>query len=145
MRRLLSALLAVGLLLRQTAVAQPVLPVAGARIANSAAMGYPTVLAALQGLKAKPGVTMSISRGRGWIVAKEPASHSVWSFTPEGNYAYPAVVRQRVWQEAGQVFIETVALCEAAKPKCDRLVHQFERESEQLKALLLRTQASNQK
>jgi hypothetical protein len=72
-----------------------------------------------------PGV--SITQPDGWTIAVEPGTKAIWSFTPAGHYAYPAVVRREVKQRDGNVYVDTVALCQAEKAACDRLIRDFER------------------
>lgn len=89
------------------------------------AIGYPSVEEALQALRAKPGVTI-VTRPDGWIIATEPKVYAQWSFTPEGHYAHPAVMRRLVQQRPGdEVYVETSALCESSKVSCDRLMAEF--------------------
>jgi len=59
---------------------------------------------------------------------------AIWSFTPEGHYAYPAVVKRELKQNAqGGAFIEMTALCEATKDACDRLIGEFQKLNGQAK------------
>jgi hypothetical protein len=94
-------------------------------------LGYATVAAALAGLQASPGVT--ISSQNGWTVAIDAKSNAVWSFTPAGDAAYPAVVRRQVVNDKdGGASIEMSVLCEASKDACDNLVRTFERMNRQV-------------
>jgi hypothetical protein len=89
-------------------------------------LGYKTVAAALGGLKSTPGVSITVTQPDGWTTAVEPATKAVWSFTPVGHYAYPAVVRREVKQRDGGTYVETVALCQAEKIPCDNLIREFQ-------------------
>lgn len=112
----------------------------------AAKLGYPTVAAALEGLKARPGVSVTTTKPDGWIIATEPTTKALWSFAPEGHYAYPAVVRREVKErEGGEVYIEMVALCQAAKEPCDRLIREFQELNERLRANLQRGTAGQQR
>jgi hypothetical protein len=64
-------------------------------------LGYPTVAEALTSLKAKSGVSVSVTKPDGWTIITEPAPVlAVWSFAPEGHYAYPAVVRRAIARDS---------------------------------------------
>jgi hypothetical protein len=117
----LIATLFAGAAVAQTAVAPPELaPGAQSNI------GYSTVAEALEALKAKPGVTLSVTQPDAWVIISEPDRRTVWSFTPESHYAYPAVVKRTIKVDAnGNVFVETGALCQAQKAPCDRLIQEF--------------------
>jgi hypothetical protein len=79
---------------------------------------YPTVSAALAALKAKPGVQFTTNDG--WTVAND-TDGAIWSFTPAGHYANPAVGRRTLHQQQGGFFVRTEILCQAQKAACDRL------------------------
>jgi hypothetical protein len=115
MRRLLPLL---GLMLATTAAAaQP------ANNPSASKIGYPSVAAALDGLRAKSGV--KLSNQSGFTVIEEPATHTLWTFTPAGHPAHPAVVRRAIVKEGDDLFVDMDVKCEAAKPACDKLVAEF--------------------
>jgi hypothetical protein len=91
-------------------------------------LGYATVAGALTSLKTKSGVSVSVTKPDRWTIITEPAPvNAVWSFAPDGHYAYPAVVRRAVVRDStGHVSMEMTALCEAAKEPCDRLMREFQ-------------------
>lgn len=90
-------------------------------------VGFKTVDEALAFLKTKPTVTFTVTKPDDWLIANDTSPFTVWSFTPEGHYAYPAVVKREVKQNAqGGVFIEMTALCQAEKEPCDRLIQEFQ-------------------
>ncbi len=90
-------------------------------------IGYASVGEALEALKAKPGVTI-VTRPDGWVIATEPRPYAQWSFTPEGHYAHPAVVRRVILQKpGGEVYVETAALCGAEQAACEKLMAEFRR------------------
>ena len=86
-------------------------------------VGYPTVAAALEAMRAKRGVNVSIQSG--WTIIEDRANLTLWSFTPAGHPAYPAVVRRVMTQKDGAWFVTMGVLCEAAKSACDKLVLEF--------------------
>ena len=90
---------------------------------HSAALGYPSAAAALEGLKKKPGVTISVQGG--WTIAADRSTNTVWSFTPPGHPAHPSVVRRTVVEKDGSIHVRTNVLCKAAKPTCDKLAADF--------------------
>jgi hypothetical protein len=59
--------------------------------------------------------------------------YAIWSFTPEGHYAHPAVVRRTVKQANGMVYVEMSALCQAAKEPCDRLMREFQQLNQRMR------------
>jgi hypothetical protein len=102
-------------------------------------IGYPTVQAALTTLKAKPGVR--IRNQRGWTMIEDQESkdaYDVWAFAPQGDPAYPAVVKRVIYKQDGQVFIKMAALCESTQTACDALVGKFKAMNDQIKAEIVR-------
>lgn len=103
--------------------------------ATRSSIGYASVHEALASLKAKPGANISVTKPDGWIIVNESSpAFAIWSFTPEGHYAYPAVVRRTLGQSNGRVQVMTAALCEAAKQPCDRLIQEFEQLNEKMRS-----------
>ena len=99
-------------------------------------LGYPTVAAAMEGLRAKPGVKSSVQSG--WLVFEDGDARAVWSFPPSGHPAYPTAIRRRVVQDSSDISIEMGVRCEAAKPACDAVVAEFERLNGSLRQQLKR-------
>ena len=92
---------------------------------NGRGVGYPTVAAALEALKARSDV--KISARDGWTIIEDPKERALWSFVPAGHPAYPAVVKRAVVVKAdGMASIWTGALCQAEKTPCDRLMADFQ-------------------
>jgi hypothetical protein len=91
-------------------------------------VGYSSVPEALAALKAKAGVNVTTTKPDGWVIITEPTpAFAIWSFTPEGHYAHPAVVRRVIKQDStGGVGVEMTALCQAEKEPCDRLIREFQ-------------------
>ena len=97
--------------------------------APKSTIGYPTAEAALAALKAKPGVTFAAQDG--WTIATDDADNAVWSFPPERDPAYPAVVRRQMAPgPKGSISVQMDVLCSASKTACDDLVRAFERMNE---------------
>jgi len=92
---------------------------------------YPTAAQALEALRAKPGVDISVQSG--WTVIEDRATLSVWSFTPAGHRAYPAAIQRKVVQEGGNLFVKMSVLCEAPKPDCDAVVTEFTKLNERVR------------
>jgi hypothetical protein len=86
-------------------------------------IGYPSVAAALEALRARPDV--SISEQDGWTIVNDAPNNTVWSFTPPGHPAHPAAVKRVVVEKAGAIYIDMSALCGAEKRACDQLVEEF--------------------
>lgn len=93
-------------------------------------IGFATVAAALDALKARSDVTVS-DRG-GWTIIEDRAAKAFWSFTPLGHPAHPAAVKRTIVSRDGNLAIEMGVLCQAAKPACDRLVAEFQQLNEQM-------------
>lgn len=108
-------------------------PASAASSPASPAIGHATVQETLQALKAQEGVNFTTTKPDGWVIAARPLSDTYWSFTPPGHFAYPAVVRRQIRQHEGNVSVETVSLCEADKPSCDRLDAEFRAYNEELR------------
>ena len=103
--------------------------------APKSTVGYPTAEAALAALRAKPGITFAEQDG--WTIATDDADNAVWSFPPERDPAYPAVVRRQMTPgPKGSVSVQMDVLCSASKTACDDLVRAFERMNEEVKAQL---------
>jgi hypothetical protein len=84
---------------------------------------YKSVADALEGLRAKSGVDISIQGG--WTIAHEASRHALWSFTPSAHPVHPTVVKRTVIERDGQVFIDMDVICQARKEPCDALVREF--------------------
>jgi hypothetical protein len=84
---------------------------------------YESPADALVALRSKPGVEISVQGG--WTIAYEPASHVIWSFTPEKHAAYPSVIKRAIVEKDGSVFINMDVKCKASKEICDELVRDF--------------------
>ncbi len=87
-------------------------------------IGYPTVAAALEAVKAKPGVRVFVQEG--WTVIAEPGGLTLWSFAPPGHPAHPTVVRRELKQQAnGAWYVYQRVLCQAHKASCDKINAEF--------------------
>jgi hypothetical protein len=93
---------------------------------SQSTIGYPTPDAALAALHAKPAVEFSTQDG--WTIASDPDTNTVWSFPPQRDPAYPAVVRRQMTPAPdGKVVVQMDVQCSATKAACDDLVRAFER------------------
>jgi hypothetical protein len=81
---------------------------------------YPSVAAALETIRTKSGVKVTIQSG--WTVVQDEASATVWSFTPPSHPAYPAALRRSIIEHDGAFVVKSDAMCEAEKPACDQLM-----------------------
>jgi hypothetical protein len=91
-----------------------------------AGIEFKTVAAALEKIRAKPGVAISVTTPDSWIIVSESGGMVVWSFAPATHPAYPAVVRRAiVVGPDGVLRIETSGLCEAEQAPCDKLMSEF--------------------
>ncbi len=92
---------------------------------------YPTAAQALEALRAKPGVNVSVQSG--WTVIEDRATLSVWSFTPADHRAHPAAIQRKIVQEGANIYVRMNVLCEAPKPDCDALVADFGKLNERVR------------
>ena len=108
---------------------------ARAQPATPAPIPYPSVSAARAALIARDGVDgVIVTHPDGWILVTDAYASVQWSFTPEGYYAYPALVRRSIKRDPkGEPQIEIAALCEAAKEACDKLMVEFEQSSDRMR------------
>jgi hypothetical protein len=90
----------------------------------SGGIGYPSVQAALEALRAKQGVIFSTAKG--WTVAKDDAEPAVWLFAPSGDPAYPTAVKRHISNDADGSHAVTDIHCEVARAACDELARQLE-------------------
>src|SRR5690349_12802981 len=92
------------LVVAMTAHAQQASPPSPPKSAKPApGIGYPNVAAALEGLKARKDV--EIFEQGGWTMADDHADGSLWSFTPRGHPAHPAVVKRTITRKDGNIAI----------------------------------------
>lgn len=92
-----------------------------------AGLGYPTPADALAALRQKPGT--SVIEQDGWTVVQdqEDAQHlALWSFTPPGHPAHPAMVRRTLYARGGKVWMSMEVQCGGSKRACDTLVRQYQ-------------------
>jgi hypothetical protein len=90
---------------------------------NGSGIGYPSPLAAMQALRARPDVAFSIQNG--WIIASDKANMTIWSFSPTCDPTFPTAVKRQVMKSAGEIYIDTNILCGGTQAACDALSAQF--------------------
>ena len=135
MRRFLRGVGGAAIAVCLAAAAPPPPPAKPITEAPKSTIGYPTAEAALAALRAKPGVTFAEQDG--WTIATDDADNAVWSFPPEHDPAYPAVVRRQMTPgPKGSVSVQMDVLCSASKTACDDLVRAFERMNEEARRQL---------
>jgi hypothetical protein len=110
------------LLMSVTCVAQAQ-PPAELPEAEGSTIGYPTVQAALEALRAKPGVKFRTENG--WLIAQDDEALAVYMFIPMDHPAYPTVIKRSVFNRDGKGYIGTDVRCEASKSICDDLMRQL--------------------
>jgi hypothetical protein len=89
----------------------------------ASSIGYPTVRAALEALRTKPGVKFRTENG--WLIAQDDEGFAAYMFVPMGHPAYPTVIKRSVFNRDGKAYIGTNALCEASKTVCDTFLGQL--------------------
>ena len=95
-------------------------------------IGYKDVQAAYDALEKKPGVKITVKDG-GWTIIEDRANYDIWSFSPAGHPAYPAVVKRTITEVAGVIHIDMKAICQAKKPACDKLIADFEADNQRMR------------
>ncbi|XLZ69129.1 hypothetical protein ABT364_21715 [Massilia sp. SR12] len=90
---------------------------------------------ALKALRTKPGVEIDVNNG--WTIAFERTAHVVWSFAPEKHASFPSVVKRRIVERDGTVFVEMGVKCGATKSACDDLVREFNGLNEAMRAEMM--------
>ena len=121
MQTLTAAALAIAVLAAKIATAQTVQPPTNR---PTSSIGYSSVAAALESVRTKPGVSVSVQSG--WTVIEDRTNLTIWSFTPSNHPAHPAAFRRTITEKDGAFFVQTDGLCEATKPACDKLMAEFQ-------------------
>lgn len=100
-------------------------------------IGYPDVATARKELLARKD-GQPHTEGDGWLVIYFPSEYTIWTFAPENDPAYPAVVRRVITRSDKSTYISMSVLCQASKAACDNLVRQFNELDDRVKASLSR-------
>lgn len=103
----------------------------GSALAQNSDIGYASVKEARAILLKKIGA--DAREENGWLIVSDKTDSTIWSFTPHGHQAYPAVVKRTVIEKDGTIFIQMAALCEADKIPCDTLIDQFKAINEKIR------------
>jgi len=95
--------------------------------AGEASIGYPSVRAAFDAVRALPGI--DVRQDAGWTLLQDRSgAHPVaWSFAPPAHPAYPAVIRRDFVMKRGLPTLATRLRCEGAQRACDRLYATLQR------------------
>lgn len=109
---------------------------------SGSGIGYPSVAAALDALKARNGVKISVQGG--WTIVDDPSEKALWSFAPSDHPAFPAAVKRSTVERDGGVFIDMRALCQATKLACDKLMAEFQELNERMRRDLQRGAKTSQ-
>src|SRR5687767_13626755 len=96
-----------------------------AHAADDAAIDYASVAAALDGLRADAAAQVESQAGWTIVASSERGTPVLWSFTPEGHPAHPAVVKRTALEEKGRGFVQLATLCQGPEPECFRLLDEF--------------------
>jgi len=98
--------------------------------------GYTSVSAARNAVLSKDNIAISIENG--WTIASDREKYTIWSFAPQGDPAYPSVVKRIIVQGRSGMEIRMSVLCEAPKAACDQLVENFKVLNERMRESLKR-------
>ena len=66
----------------------------------------------------------------------------MWTFTPPGHPAHPAVVRRTMFEKDGTWYQKMTALCQSDKSSCDKLMEEFRKLNDQMKEYIQKRQQS---
>ena len=116
------ATLAAGMLAGLPVFAQPLAP-----------MAYTTVSQAYDALRAGGGAKFT-QQEDGWVVAvvEAGADEGIWSFAPRNNPAFPAVVKRKVLEKDGKLYIAMDAICQAKREPCDAMMTDFNKLNQEM-------------
>jgi hypothetical protein len=95
-----------------------------------APLGYASVAAALEALRADPSAQLRTEGDWTIVASRERGEPVEWFFTHEGHEAHPAVVKRTALERGGVGMIDLVALCHAEQEACNRLVDGFRQRQE---------------
>lgn len=96
-----------------------------ARRVDERAIEFDSVAAALDALRADRAAQFENQDGWTVVASTERGEPVLWSFTPEGHPAHPAVVKRTALEERGAGFVHLATLCEGPEPDCVRLLEEF--------------------
>ena len=99
--------------------------------AKGSSIGYPSVAAALADLHSKADVKFSVQNG--WTIADDRSHFTLWSFPPEGDPAYPSVVKRTAVQQGKGISMDMKVLCQSTQAACDKLVADFNALNERMR------------
>jgi hypothetical protein len=103
----------------------------------SSDIGFSSVAAALEAVRAVDGA--NVAEQEGWISIEDDSTGVIlWTFTRPGNPSHPTAVKRLVAESNGDVLIEMRIRCEAPTSACQDLVRDFESRNAQLRADLVR-------
>ncbi len=103
-----------------------------AHAADDAAIDYPSVAAVLDGLRADSAAQFESQAGWTIVASTERGDAVLWSFTPEGHPAHPAVVKRTALEEKGTGFVQLATLCQGPEAECFRLLDEFRQIDQQI-------------
>jgi hypothetical protein len=70
----------------------------------------------------------------GWItvVIRTGPDEGIWTFTPRGYPAFPAVVKRQVIERDGNLFVAMDMVCQSRRDACDALLEEFNKLNQQM-------------
>jgi len=60
-------------------------------------------------------------------------NHTLWSFAPPSNPAYPTVVKRQVVQVNDKIYVATSMLCTGPQTACTHVAQEFQALNQQMK------------
>lgn len=133
MNRFISIVLVLALFTSVSAFSQELEPIPEV---DHSTVGYKSVAEALAALRARKDLDVSVYKGWTIFGEKSETDMTIWSVSPEGYPAYPAVVKRHIFEKDGAWYVTMGVLCQAAKAPCDQLVRDYEELDRRLKEQL---------
>lgn len=100
-------------------------------------IGYESVAKALEALRARRDVSISVQGG--WTIVDDTSNKTFWSFSPPSYPAYPAAVKREIKEGKGGIYVAMDIHCEASKAACDQLVVDFQKLNESVRQSMAKT------
>jgi hypothetical protein len=92
-------------------------------------------------LVAEPGATIT-KHENGWetVAVPEGDYEGAWSFAPQNHPAYPSVVKRKLINSQGNLYVDTKVRCGAPKTACNQLVLDFRKLDDEIYRMLMQKQ-----
>ena len=100
---------------------------------SQTAIAYQSPGAAYRALSKNPAAQLKRSaEGLEIVTVPEGPDEGIWVFAPNSHPTFPSVVKRRIIERDGQLFLDMDVLCGGTKPACDQYVAEFQKWNAQL-------------